>query len=40
MTGLLMEHCHLKVDVFELGLGNSPKCAGCKQASETASHFL
>jgi len=33
-------HCHLKGYVFKLGLVNSPKCDGCKQASETASHIL
>jgi hypothetical protein len=31
MTGLLTGHCHLKGQIFQMGLLNSPKCDRCKQ---------
>jgi len=34
------DYCHLKGNLLQLGLVNSPKCHRCKQASETASHVL
>jgi hypothetical protein len=40
LTGLFTGHCHLKGHLFKLGLVDSPECDRCKQASETASHFL
>jgi len=40
MTRLLAEHCHLKGHLFKMGLVHSPRCDGCKQASEMASHVL
>jgi ribonuclease HI len=40
LTGLFTGHCHLKGHLFKLGLADSPECDRCKQASETASHFL
>jgi hypothetical protein len=40
MTGLLTGHCHLKEHHLKLRLVDSLVCDRCKQASETASHFL
>jgi hypothetical protein len=40
MTGLLTEYCHLKGHQIKLVLVHSPKCDGCKQASEMTSHIL
>jgi len=34
MAGLLKGLCHLKGNVFKLGLVNSPECDRCKQASQ------
>jgi len=31
---------HAKKHLFKMGLVNSPKCNGCKQASDTTSHSL
>jgi len=36
MTGLLTGHCHLKGQLFKLGLVDSPWCDVCQQASEVA----
>jgi hypothetical protein len=40
MTGLLTGHCHLKGNLFKLGLINTAECDRWKQASEMASHVL
>ena len=34
------QHCHLKGNLFDLGLVNSTECETCKQAFETALHVL
>jgi hypothetical protein len=36
MTGLLTGYCHLKGQLFKLGLVDSPWCDVCQQASEVA----
>jgi hypothetical protein len=40
MITLLAGHCHLKGQLFKLGLADSLGCNRCKKASETASHVL
>jgi hypothetical protein len=39
MTGLLTGHCHLKGQLFQMGLLNSPKCDRCKQVKVKQSLY-
>jgi hypothetical protein len=40
LTGLFTGQCHLRGQLFKLGLVDSPECDRCKQASETGSRVL
>jgi hypothetical protein len=40
VVGLLTGHCHLKGQLFKLGLTNSPICKRCLEKEESATHIL
>jgi hypothetical protein len=40
VVGLLTGHCHLKGELFKLGLTDDPTCERCLQEDETAIHIL
>jgi hypothetical protein len=40
MTGLHTGHCHLKGNLFKMGLTNSLFCERCLEKDESATHML